>query len=205
MINHGGNNMRDPYSILGIPEGAPPEQVKAAYKELARKYGDEILAGSQSAQKKMAEIDAAYDSIIMNSSASYSGGYSYAGATDFGDIRSKIKAGRLDDAETLLDGMPETVRSAEWYYLKGTVQQKRGWLEEAAKDFGAACSMDPSNSTYAAAYDNINSARAGGYRTAHRSERSRRGSGCDCCDLCSGLLCADCCCECMGGDLIPCC
>ena len=32
------------------------------------------------------------------------------------------------------------------------------------------------------------------------------GSGsCDACDMCSGLICADCCCECMGGDLISCC
>lgn len=197
--------MRNPYSVLGIPDGAPPEQVKAAYKELARKYGDDIAAGSQSAQKKMEELDSAYDSIIMNFSSSYSGGCSYAGVADFADIRDKIRSGRLDDAEIILDGMPDTVRSAEWYYLKGTVQQKRGWLEEAAKNFGAACGMDPSNSTYAAAYDNINSARAGGYRTARKSGRSRRDSDCGFCDLCSGLLCVDCCCECMGGDLIPCC
>ncbi|HBN81189.1 MAG TPA: molecular chaperone DnaJ, partial [Ruminococcaceae bacterium] len=28
---------------------------------------------------------------------------------------------------------------------------------------------------------------------------------CSACDACSSLICADCCCECMGGDLIPCC
>ena len=29
--------------------------------------------------------------------------------------------------------------------------------------------------------------------------------GCTACDICNGLICADCCCECMGGDLISCC
>ena len=29
--------------------------------------------------------------------------------------------------------------------------------------------------------------------------------GCNACDMCSSLICADCCCECMGGDLISCC
>ena len=29
--------------------------------------------------------------------------------------------------------------------------------------------------------------------------------GCNACDMCQGLICADCCCECMGGDLISCC
>ena len=37
----------------------------------------------------------------------------------------------------------------------------------------------------------------GGYHTS--------GGGCSTCDICSGLMCADCCCECMGGDLIRCC
>ena len=40
----------------------------------------------------------------------------------------------------------------------------------------------------------------GGYNTG-----SYGGGGCSACDLCSGLICADCCCECMGGDLIRCC
>ena len=32
-----------------------------------------------------------------------------------------------------------------------------------------------------------------------------RRSGTGGCDLCTNLICADCCCEMMGGDLIPCC
>ena len=30
--------MRDPYEVLGVPRGATKEQVKAAYRELAKKY-----------------------------------------------------------------------------------------------------------------------------------------------------------------------
>jgi hypothetical protein len=36
-----------------------------------------------------------------------------------------------------------------------------------------------------------------GYHTAQRSD--------DTLNCCSQLICADCCCEMMGGDLIPCC
>ncbi len=196
--------MRDPFEVLGLSPGASDEQVKNAYRELARRYSD---AGSMPDPARMREIDAAYDEIILNRTGN--GGTSYSEPTytytvpnDLGDIRAKIKSGKFDDAETLLDGVPVSNRSAEWYYLKGTVQHRKGWLEEAARNFEQATRLAPSNSEYRQAYSNIKSDRSGGYRT----EKSTGGrSGCSGCDICSGLLCADCCCECMGGDLIRCC
>ena len=201
----------NPYEVLGLNTSASDEQIKNAYRELARIYSEN---GSAPNSAKMAEIDRAYDAIVMNrtgnggsQSANYNGTYQreyggYTSPSGLGDIRAKIKSGKLDDAETLLDGIPTGQRTAEWYYLKGTVQHRRGWLEEAAHNFERASQLDPSNSEYRRACDNINSDRAGGYRTERRTEKS---SGCSACDICSGLLCADCCCECMGGDLIRCC
>lgn len=195
--------MKYPYAVLGIPSGASTEQVNAAYRELMRKYQDE---GNS---RKIDELNAAYDYIIMHGSGntgggsgSYNSGYSYA--PDYSDIRAKINSGRLDDAQILLDGIPEGSRDAQWYYLKGTVQQKRGWLEEAAKNFATASNLDPSNNTYKMAYNKVSNARSGGYRTERRSSDGEK-KGCSGCDMCTGLLCADCCCECFGGDLIPCC
>ncbi len=204
--------MKSPYDVLQISEDATDEQIKEAYRTLARKYqGDD--SGMSENKRKMKELDEAYDSIILNRS-NYSGGSSRSSqnttgtyqqsstqSSDFGDIRSKIKSGRYDDALTILDGIPLSSRNAEWYYLKGTVFYRQGWLEEAEKNLGAACKMEPGNSEYNAAYNNLNQSRSGGYRT----ERTREKSGCSGCDMCSGLLCADCCCECMGGDLIRCC
>ncbi len=194
-----GVAMRNPYEVLGVPQGASSEQVNAAYRELMRKYQDDGDA------KRIDELNAAYDSIAMSGQSggykSYNSGY---GNCDYSDIRAKINSGRLDDAQTLLDGIPEGSRDAQWYYLKGTIQQKRGWLEEAAKNFATASNLDPSNNTYKMAYNKVNNARSGGYRTERRRSDSGK-SGCSGCDMCTGLLCADCCCECFGGDLIPCC
>ena len=194
--------MKNPYDVLGVPQGASKEQVNAAYRELLRRYQN------SGEQKKIDELNEAYDSLIMGGSYSSQSSYSssqssYSSFADYSDIRAKINSGRLDDAQTLLDGIPEGSRDAQWYYLKGTIQQKRGWLEEAAKNFATASNLDPSNNTYKMAYNKVNNARSGGYRTERRAERD--SSGCSGCDICSGLLCADCCCECFGGDLIPCC
>ena len=191
--------MRDPYDILGVPRGATEEQINAAYREKAR-----ALQDSGAGDGQLEELNSAYDAVIMQR-ASAGGRYTYAGAysgNDYADIREKIRANRLEDAQVLLDGIPDARRDAEWYYLKGTVQQKRGWLEEAASNFARAAQMDPDNKTYRAASDQVNQTRSGGYRTERRSNGD---SGCSACNICSGLLCADCCCECMGGDLIPCC
>ncbi len=182
--------MRNPYEVLGIPQGAGMEQVNAAYRELLRRYQD------SNNLSMVDELNVAYDAIIMD------GASSGRGNADYSDIRAKINSGRLDDAQILLDGMPEYGRDAQWYYLKGTIQQKRGWLEEAAKNFATASNLDPSNNTYKMAYNKVNNARSGGYRTERREKEK---SGCSGCDMCTGLICADCCCECFGGDLIPCC
>lgn len=202
----------NPYAVLGIPENATDEQVKDAYRRLARQYQDDTVQNGplyDVAQQKMTELDAAYDAIVAarRGQTAYGGAnrsayrntnyntYSYSGS-QFADIRAQIRAGRMDDAEMLLDGIPREQRSAEWYFLKGQIQQRRGWFDEAYSNLSKACQMDPQNSEYAAAFNNLNNNARGGYRQT-------RGGGCSACDICSSLLCADCCCECMGGDLIP--
>lgn len=193
--------MNNPYEVLGINQSASLDEVKNAYRHMARMYNADPM--------KMKEIDAAYDAIIMgngsSAQSSYGGeNYQYTqSASDFGDIRAKLNSGRIDDAEMLLDGVPINNRNAEWYYLKGTIQHRRGWLESAAESFRAAYEKEPSNPEYEAAYRQLNKEKSGSFR----SERQQSdNSGCsDPCKICEGLLCADCCCECMGGDLIRCC
>jgi len=211
--------LKSPYEVLGVSEYANEDQIKQAYKDLARKYSDEKyssgpLAGI--AQKKMQELNDAYDAVVLNRSSvtgtsntqsrsdtsgrNSNSQYNRRPQSEYNDIRTTIQNGRIDDAETLLDGIPPITRDAEWYYLKGTVHHRRGWLEEAVKNFNTACNMDPGNDEYRAALNNLNNSRNGGYKTPRNSN-----NGCSGCDVCTGLLCADCCCECFGGDIIPCC
>ncbi len=197
--------MRDPYEVLGVPRNTSPEQVKEAYRRLAKKYHPDNFTGSPleaDATRKMQEINEAYDAIISGKTSAY--GYS----SDFRQVKDFIAQGRLDDAERLLDSMPNPQRNAHWYYLKGQVNYQRGWTDQAYTYFTTAHNMEPNNPEYTHAYENISHQRGGGYRTSSRGVHNSSGDccgDCDGCDLCSSLLCADCCCECMGGDLIPCC
>ncbi len=205
-------SVNDPYKVLGIQPDATDDEVKAAYRELARKYHPDNYTNnplSELAQEKMQEINEAYDTIVRmrrqgggNTRSGYTGGNGASGNSRYYDIRNMIQSGRVLDAEMLLDGVPAGSRDAEWYFLKGSVLYKKGWLEDAYGHFNTACRMDPNNIEYRTALNQMNQQRqTGGYRPAGNPN----GGGCSGCDVCSGLICADCCCECFGGDLIRCC
>lgn len=201
--------MQNPYEVLGIQPTATDDEVKVAYRELAKKYHPDNYSNnplSDLAEEKMQEINEAYDAIIrmrrQGGSAGGHTGYQNSGASRYTDIRNLIRTGRTIDAEALLDGVPAPSRDGEWYFLKGSVLYKKGWLEDAYSHFSTAARMDPTNIEYRQAFDQLDrQRRTGGY---HVSPAVNTG-GCTACDVCNGLICADCCCECMGGDLIRCC
>lgn len=202
--------MIDPYKILGISPYDTDEKIKSAYKELAKKYHPDIYnnnSDSKMAEEKMKEINDAYDQIMeerrKKRAENYSSYASFNGdvSNNYNDVRNLIMVGRIADAEQILNGVPDSQRNAEWYFLKGTVLYKMGWLEDAYNNFNRATSMDPENQEYKAAINRINKQRSGfygGYNPA-------TSTGCNGCNICTSLLCADCCCECMGGDFIRCC
>ncbi len=206
--------MNDPYKVLGVSRDATDDEIKAAYRELAKKYHPDNYADnplSDLVEEKMKEINEAYDTIrkerASGTSSSSSGGYgSYGGAYEgytggLGRIRELISGGRYSEAELMLDSMAAGERGAEWNYLKGCVLLQRGAFYDAQRHIDTACYMDPSNQEYRKARDSIRNYASG----AGRQYRSAGNSSNDMCDLCSTLICMDCLCECMGGDLISCC
>jgi molecular chaperone DnaJ len=215
--------MNDPYQTLGVSPTATDEEIKTAYRELAKKYHPDQYNGTplaDLASEKMKEINMAYDTIVSErkkggyNSQSYgynsnygngSSGYSSGGySTKYSDVRNYINLGRNEDAEQILDGVPSGSRDPEWYFLKGTIFYKKGWMEQAKNYFTRAYQMEPNNQEYRSAYmQSVN--QRNGYYGGYNPNIYNNNSNCNACDLCSTLMCADCCCESMGGDLIPCC
>lgn len=55
--------MQDPYSVLGVSRDASEEEIKQAYRKLAKQYHPDLHPNDEQAAKKMAEINAAYEQI----------------------------------------------------------------------------------------------------------------------------------------------
>ena len=219
------NFNKDPFEVLGVARGASDEEIKNAYRALVKKYHPDNYDNDNPlkdlASEKMQEINYAYDQIqemrrgnnAYNGKGtyyqSYSGSNSGAYNSIYGEIRNDINRHRFADAERKLLDVDFTSRSAEWHYLMSLVLMSRNNVSDAMRELEIACNMDPSNTEYQRAKEMFNnnangygstyygSAQGGGYR--------RRTSNEEMCDCCANLICLDCLCECMGGDLIACC
>ena len=211
--------MKDPYSVLGVSSSASDEEVKNAYRNLARKYHpdnyDDDNPLKELANEKMQEINAAYDEILAMRArgGSYNSGagtdYTSSRATGiYAEIRQKINARKYVEAERMVADIPIDERTADWHYLNSVLLMNRGNVNDAMRELEMACSMEPGNMEYQKAKEMFNT-NTRGYGSTYYDRRDdgryrRRTTSDDACDCCANLICLDCLCECMGGDLIRC-
>ena len=94
----------------------------------------------------------------------------------------------------ILNGVAADQRNAEWYFLMGIVFSRKGWSEQAYTYFQEAYRREPNNSEFAAAVNNMNSRRT--YTNPGYNTGSAGNIGCSTCDICTGIMCADCLCNC---------
>ncbi len=163
----------DPYKVLGVSPDASDDEIKAAYRKLAKKYHPDLNPGDAAAAQKMNEINAAYEQIKNPQSqqqsrgsegygGAYGGGYgSYGGYGGYGyqeqhanernelrAARTYIRARQFSEAVNALSGVPTAERTAEWYYLNAIANYNMGNRIVGIDCAQRACSMEPGNIQY---------------------------------------------------------
>ena len=68
---------RDPYSVLGVSPGSSDDEIKSAYRRLAKQYHPDLHPNDPQAAARMNEINAAYDQIKNGQAYTQSGPYTY--------------------------------------------------------------------------------------------------------------------------------
>ena len=176
----------DPYKVLGVSPDASDDEIKRAYRRLAKKYHPDLNPGDTEAARKMQEINAAYEQIKNPEKASsgpqggyggygsYGGGYrqrSYQEETSGEQYQRAayqyIRFGRYEEARNVLNNA--TVRDAQWYYLSALANDGMGNQVTALEHIRKAVSMDPDNMEYLSVLEQIENGgnvyrrHAGGY------------------------------------------
>lgn len=182
----------DPYKVLGVSPNASDEEIKKAYRRLAKQYHPDRNPGDQEAAKKMQQINDAYDQIKNPEKARQSqgyGGYSrYTGqqqSTNYQEVAYQyIRFGRYREALNVLASIPQ--RDARWYYLSALANNGVGNQVTALEHIRRAVSMEPDNPAYLQALDAIEH---GGktYRQHAGNYRGFRFGGIPCFCLCYAL------------------
>ena len=195
--------MNDPYKTLGVSPDATDDEIKQAYRALAKKYHPDKYRDTDLAEmagEKMKEINAAYEEIqkiragggtrAQGGYGGYtngSGGHTYnANAPWPIQVRQLLNLRRIGDAERILAGVAPQDQGAEWHFLMGVVAANKGFFVDAQHYFDTACGMDPENAEYRQAQEMLKN-RNGGFGAGQS-----HNVGCSVCDLCSALICADC-------------
>ena len=159
----------DPYKVLGVSRDASDEEIKRAYRRLAKQYHPDRYPGDAEAAKKMQEVNAAYEQIknpekFQQPNSGYGNGYGgyydpFGGAyrqqqssgSQTGDqypqaASQYIRFGRYREALNTLNSSAE--RNARWYYLSALANNGLGNQVTALEHIRKAVSMEPDNLEY---------------------------------------------------------
>ena len=183
----------DPYKILGVSRDASDEEIKRAYRQLAKKYHPDRNPGDAEAAKKMQQVNAAYEQIKNPEKAQSSTGYGGYGSYDpFGGYQQRtqqdgdsylqaaynyIRFGRYREALNALQNC--TKKDARWYYLSALANYNLGNQVPALEHIRRAVSMEPDNQEYLYTLEQMEHGGATYRRTADNYRGfTMRGSPC---------------------------
>lgn len=216
----------DPYKVLGVSPSASDDEIQKAYRKLVKKYHPDVNPGDENAERKMREINAAYDQIRniregkatggyggagQNTGGGYYGGFSWEdmfggfggfnqnyqeATTELTAARNYINSGHYREAMNVLDSVDISARGARWYYFHACAAYGLGNKIQAMNDAEQAVKLEPNNAEY---QQLLNRMKSGGatYQQYGGGSPIVCGTSNICLDIClANLFCRFCCFPC---------
>ena len=168
--------IEDPYKVLGLEPDASADDIKKAYRLMAKKYHPDLHPDDPNITEKMNEINEAYDMLTNPSKyavrraqkeAAEQGTWEPVSEADLAaqqtetqpaeptedspeikQIIDMINGGQYQAAVDRLTQIPSTGRNGRWHYLSALANQMLGNYVLSTEQMQKACELEPQNQNY---------------------------------------------------------
>lgn len=175
--SEGETMIENPYKVLGLEQDASLDDVKKAYRQMAKLYHPDLHPDDPDIHEKMNTINEAYDMLTNPSKYAVKRAQEAAQTQDGGveivaerapassktisrpvveegdspeiqQVVALLNGNKFIDAIQILTQIPSKGRNARWYYLSALANQMLGNGAQATEQMHKACQLDPQNQAY---------------------------------------------------------
>lgn len=170
------------FKILDLNENATQNEIEQAYKAKREKLREDMfLEGHQGNQaaKDLTILENTYSDylneirFVKAQKASETNGYDNSVNDVFADIEAFVKAGKLNEAQELLDNIQN--RDDRWHYHQAMVYFKKDWFTDSKKHLEKAIELNPNVEKYKVTLDKLTKMMSGNSGEQDPSKKQKDG------------------------------
>ena len=145
--------MNNPFEVLGLKGMASPDEIRTAYRALARQCHPDMIrdpAEKEAAQQRMVALNLAYEEALRLASPRGNNPVTPMLSSPEAILMAQRAMARNNPEGALRSLIRCEERNGEWYYMQGKVLMALEEFNSAHQSFREAVRLDPENNVYRA-------------------------------------------------------
>ena len=145
--------MNNPFEVLGLKGMATPEEIRTAYRALARQCHPDMIqdpSEKEAAQMRMVALNLAYEEALRLASPRANNPVTPVLSSAEAVLMAQRAMARDNPEGALRSLIRCEERDSDWYYMQGKVLMALEEFDSAHQSFRQAVRMDPENNVYRA-------------------------------------------------------
>ena len=145
--------MNNPFEVLGLKGWASPDEIRSAYRTLARQCHPDMIrdpAEKEAAQTRMVALNLAYEEALRLASVRPGNPVTPELSSAEAVLMAQRAMARNNPEGALRSLIRCEQRDGDWYYMQGKVLMAMEEYDSAHQSFREAVRRDPENNVYRA-------------------------------------------------------